>query len=353
MKILIVKLGSIGDIVHTLPVLSHIRECLPDARVSWAVERRSAEILRGNDLLENLIEIDTRELRDHRLAARAISGFSKSIRTLRRHGFDVAIDLQGLVKSAAVTKLSGARMRYGFAKNSLREPASRFLLTRTFSVADRMHVIRKNLALATGALGLPQAEGPPDFRINTEEEHRIEAKQIIDVVGPDFAILNPGGGWPTKLWPAANFGKLADFLWQEHGLKSVLSVGPRESALADEAASASRVGHPTIAHPSLKGFYELARRAKIYVGGDTGPTHIAAAAGAPIAGIFGPTEWWRNGSLNPLDVCIGRNDISCRIDCHRRSCSNWICMEISPETVLAAIEKRLSKTYEASMHPRA
>ena len=98
------------------------------------------------------------------------------------------------------------------------------------------------------------------------------------------------------------------------------------------------------AQPTLKGFYELARSARVYVGGDTGPTHLAVAAGAPVVGIFGPTEWWRNGSPNPDDINVGREDIACRIDCHRRKCSNWICMDISVETVFQAVKSRLRET---------
>lgn len=344
MNILIVKLGSIGDIVHTLPVVSHIKSRLPEAGISWAVERKSAEILRGNELIDHLFEIDTRKLRDRSIGYRSLSVFGQSIKSLRRQRFDIALDLQGLVKSAAVAKLSGARIRCGFAKSSLREPASRFLLNQTFEVRDDVHVINKNLLLAAHALDLPLADGPPVFHISTTDAHRLEADQIIKDAGPEFAVLNPAGGWPTKLWPARNFGVLADLLWERFQLRSVITVGPRESALAEEAAGTARKQAPIVARPSLKGFYELARQARVYVGGDTGPTHIAAAAGAPIIGIFGPTEWWRNGSLNPLDICVGREDISCRIDCHRRSCSKWICMDIAPETVLAAVEKRLGET---------
>jgi ADP-heptose:LPS heptosyltransferase len=93
---------------------------------------------------------------------------------------------------------------------------------------------------------------------------------------------------------------------------------------------------------SLKGFYSLARGASVYVGGDTGPTHIAVAAGTPIVGLFGPTEWWRNGSPRGEDICVERNDIDCRVDCHRRSCSKWICMDIEVERVMKAVERRLT-----------
>jgi ADP-heptose:LPS heptosyltransferase len=94
---------------------------------------------------------------------------------------------------------------------------------------------------------------------------------------------------------------------------------------------------------SLKGFYALARRASLYVGGDTGPTHLAVAAGTPVAGLFGPTEWWRNGSPRAEDICVERNDINCRTNCHRRSCSQWICMDIGVEQVLHFVGERLRR----------
>ena len=104
---------------------------------------------------------------------------------------------------------------------------------------------------------------------------------------------------------------------------------------------ASRSGKARALMLSLKGFYELAKRSRVYVGGDTGPMHLAIAAGAPVVGLFGPTEWWRNGSLREADICVERLDISCRTDCHRRACSNWICMDIEVDRVLQAVGQRL------------
>jgi ADP-heptose:LPS heptosyltransferase len=100
--------------------------------------------------------------------------------------------------------------------------------------------------------------------------------------------------------------------------------------------------------PTLKGFYALARLASVYVGGDTGPTHLAVAAGAPVVGLFGPTEWWRNGSPRAEDICVERNDIDCRADCHRRACSRWVCMDIEVGRVLAAAGERLRRASEVS-----
>lgn len=345
MKILIVKLGAIGDIVHTLPALAAMREAVPGAEIAWAVETRSAEILRQNPFIHNLIEIDTRRLR----GGRAIGNFpelGRQVREIKRDAFDIALDFQGLLKSATIAKLSGARRRWGFARRDLREPASRVFLTDIVKIPPRTHIIRKNLVLVAEALGIPFSNNGLKFPIATDESHFSEASRIIDRAGPKFAILNPAGGWVTKLWPAERFGQLADRIWERHGLVSLVVTGPKERQLSDGVIRSSRSGKAAPVRPSLKGFFELAKEASIYVGGDTGPTHLAVAAGAPIVGIFGPTEWWRNGSPDPADICVERVDIGCRVDCHRRKCSNWICMDISVEAVADAVGRRIAPSHE-------
>lgn len=342
MKILIVKLSSIGDIVHTLPALAGIRAAFPGAKIGWAVERTSAEILRGNPLIDELVELDTRSLRNGRRIEEILIDAGRQITELRKYDFDVSIDFQGLVKSALVGKFTRAGSRFGFSKDGLREPASRFLLTETIELPPQIHVIEKNLRLAEQALGIEIDRAELHFPIHTETEHRDEADALAAAAGKPFAILNPAGGWPTKLWPAERFGELAVRLEREAGLRSIVVTGPNETELGERVASASGDSKPILASPTLKGMYELARSAAVYVGGDTGPTHIAVAARCPIVGIFGPTEWWRNGSPNADDICVERDDIGCRVDCHRRSCSNWICMEISVDRVFDAVARRLS-----------
>jgi heptosyltransferase I len=341
MRILIVKLSSIGDIIHALPVLAAIRRTLPDARVGWAVESRSAGILRGNPMIDDLIEVDTRSLRGGKVIEEILLDAGKQIKEVRKYAFDIALDLQGLLKSAVIAKLSKAPVRFGFAKENLREPASRFFLTDTVRIAPGTHIIRKNLRLAGEALKIPVPDSDFEFPISTSEDDRREADEIINRAGENFAILNPAGGWVTKLWHAEKYGALADRIWEENGLVTIVATGPGEMELANRVLDSSRSGKVFLAQPGLKGFYELARRARVYVGGDTGPTHIAVAAGAPVVGIFGPTEWWRNGSPREEDICVERTDISCRIDCHRRTCSNWICMDTDVETVLRAVQKRI------------
>ncbi len=350
MKILIVKLGAIGDIVHTLPALAAVRSALPDAELSWVVEKRSAEILRGNRAIDHLIEIDTRSLRRERAVAGLLHRFRQQVHPLRGSKFEIAIDFQGLLKSAVIAKLSGAKKRYGFSRPALREPASRILLTDGIDIPERTHVVRKNLILAAAALQIPLPETRFEFPVFTGKSHVLEAEGVASRAGGSFAILNPAGGWVTKLWPAANFGALADLLWERFGLISVITAGPREEEIAAAVAAASLTGKAITARPSLKGFFELAKRARVYIGGDTGPTHLAVAAGTPVVGIFGPTEWWRNGSTDHRDICVERTDIACRINCHRRTCSKWICMDIGVEAVFSAVEKRIGHDSAYIMH---
>ena len=348
MRILIVKLGSIGDIVHTLPALAAMRAALPDSEITWAVERGAAEILRDNPLLDRLIEVDTKALRRGLMSGETLRAPRQQLRLLRASAFDLALDFQGLLKSAMVARLSGARRIFGFARDSLREPASRLLLHKTVQIPERLHVIRKNLTMAESALGIPVPARPEEFQfpIALDPSHEAEAEAVVSGSEGHFALLNPGGGWPTKLWSADKFGALADELWNHFRLHSLVTCGPGETELAAQVLSHSKSGKARAVSLSLKGFYALAKKASLYVGGDTGPTHLAVAARTPLVGLFGPTEWWRNGSPFSADICVERTDIGCRVDCHRRSCSQWICMDIDVERVLHAVTDRLRRADE-------
>jgi len=342
-RILIVKLGSIGDIVHTLPALAALREGFPEAEISWVVERNLSEILRDNPILDRLIEVDTKALRRGLMSGETLRAPRQQLRRLRASAFDVALDFQGLLKSASIARLSGARRVFGYSRTGLREPTSSLFLSKRVAVPKNTHVIHKSLLLLQGALDIPVPEKPDtlSFPISVSPKDEAEARNAAESTGGKYAILNPGGGWPTKLWSVDRFGKLADVLWSSYGISSLITYGPGELELAENVRRSSASGKAQPVSLSLKGFYSLAREARVYVGGDTGPTHIAVAAGAPIVGLFGPTEWWRNGSPRPEDICVERNDIDCRVDCHRRSCSKWICMDIDVERVMQAVERRI------------
>ncbi len=348
MRLLIVKLSSIGDVVHTLPALAAIHRTMPAAEISWVVEKRAADILQNNPFLTRLIEVDTRVLRHKSVLGKTIKTAKRQLRDLRASEFDVAIDFQGLLKSASISRFSGAGFRAGFSKENLREPACRHFYTHRFKVESKTNIIFKNIELAEKSIrrylnddSFVLDHSKIEFPISAESAFVAEAKMLQESTGKDFVILNPAGGWPTKLWPAENYGVLADTIYEEFGIDSLVCTAPNEKPLAQRALGASKGGRLKSARPSLKGFYELAKLARCYVGGDTAPTHLAVAAGCPVVGIFGPTEWWRNGSPNAEDVSIERDDIACRIDCHRRTCGKWICMEIPVQKVIDGIRSRL------------
>lgn len=337
MHILIVKLSAIGDVIHALPAAAALKRELPGARLSWVVERSAAAILRCSPVVDRLVEIDTRAWRRSLLRGGTQRELRARLSALRSEPADVALDMQGLLKSGFVARASGAPRRVGFATEALREPASRLFLTEQVEVDDSDHVIEKNLALARH-LGV-RADGPYEFPILIPEqvERGLEARL------PDapFAVLNPGGGWWTKQWPPESFGRLAESLHAEHGIVSLVTYGPGEEELALRVAASSPGGHAAPFACSLAELVALARRSRVFVGGDTGPLHIAAAAGARVVGIYGPTSALRNGPFDPRDRAVGRNDLACRTNCHRRTCTKWVCMEIPVEAVQRVVEARL------------
>jgi lipopolysaccharide heptosyltransferase I len=327
-----------------LPSLAAIRRALPDAEISWVAEYRSAEILRDNPLLDRLIEIDTKALRRGLMSGETLRAPRQQLRLLRASAFELALDFQGLIKSSMIARLSGARRVVGFAREGLREPASRLLLHETVRIPDRLHIINQNLALAEGALGISAAVSAENlqFPIAIDKRHESEAADAAGIDRP-YAVLNPGGGWPTKLWSAEKFGLLADELWNHFGLHSLVTYGPGEDHLVERVLSSSQSGKARSVSVSLKGFCALVKGAEVYVGGETGPTHLAIAMRTPVVGLLGPTEWWRNGSPHADDICVERTDIDCRENCHRRSCSKWICMDIEVERVFRAVSDRLQR----------
>ncbi|MBO0798098.1 MAG: glycosyltransferase family 9 protein [Blastocatellia bacterium] len=336
MRILIVRLGAIGDVVHALPALAALRRAMPAAHLAWVVEcGGAAQLLQDNPCLDELIELDLRGWGK----MRGMAAFRETIDRLRRPGFDLALDFQGLLKSAVIPWLLRIPRRIGFERESLREPLSALLLTERVEVDDDDHVIKKNLRLAahigcefTGDYDFPIELKPEDEIFAAEQEKRFEG---------DFAILNPGGGWPTKLWGAGGYAAIADRLWEAYRIRPVVTFGPGEEGLAQAIASQARTAAVVLLASSLKQFFALARRARLFIGGDTGPMHLAAAAGAPIVAIFGPTSSRRNGPFSSTDVVIEKFDLDCRSDCYRRACSHNSCMMIPAEIVWQGVEKRL------------
>ncbi|MFN0108413.1 MAG: glycosyltransferase family 9 protein [Blastocatellia bacterium] len=344
-KILIIRLGAIGDVVHTLPALAALRHALPEAHLAWAVERGGAsKLLQGNPYLDELIELDLRGWRKNWKAAETRAAALASLAKLREAKFNLALDFQGLLKSAAVGWLARIPRRVGFEKQALREPASRWLLTEHARANDDHHIIKKNLQLVA-SLGY---DVPPsyEFPIYLDEADHQFAKEQIEQNNGSLAILNPGGGWPTKLWHTSEFAAVADRLWQAYGIRSAITYGPGELTLAQLVVAQSKTGAAFPLASTLKQFWALAKHAKLFLGGDTGPMHLAAAARTPIVALFGPTSSRRNGPFASDDLIVERDDLDCRTDCYRRYCSHTSCMKLPVELVWDAVVRRLQSGKE-------
>jgi lipopolysaccharide heptosyltransferase I len=353
MRILIIKLSAIGDVVHTLPAVAMLKRALPDAHLAWVVERRASAILQGSQAIDELIELDTRAWRKNPFQKTARKAMREQVAMLRDK-FDIAIDFQGLLKSGLVAKATYAPRRIGFASEELREKASRVFLTEQVSTASLQHIIDKNLALASSILpasAVCSSTQDYEFPIGVSSEDEQYIAEQVTARADSFAILNPGGGWVTKLWDTVKFGAVADWLWQEYGIVSFVTYGPGEEHLAQSVAEHSRQKVAIPLASTLKQFVALARRASLFVGGDTGPLHIAAACRTPIVGLYGPTLPERNGPFDKNDITVGR-DLWCRMDCHKRKCWHWRCMEISVEEVMQAIASRLASAKNANNQPQ-
>jgi lipopolysaccharide heptosyltransferase I len=330
-KALIVRLSAVGDVIHTLPALAVLRLHGWDA--GWVVEPRAQPLLEGNPALNALTVVP---------AARAmrVASARQAAAELKAARYDVALDFQGLWKSALWARFSGATRTLGYAGPWRREPLSRVLLQETMAeVPDAPHVIDKNLGLLR-ALGI-DAVGSREFPLprSAAAEDYVRAGLARLELGP-FVLLCPGGGWVSKLWPPASFGALAASL-KSRGLSSVVVWGPGEESLADRVVAAS-IGSAVKGFPtSLLELAELVRRARLVVAADTGPLHLACALRAPVVGLFGPTDPARNGPFAPDDVVVRRTPLCS--PCHRRRCElhEGVMAAITIEEVVRAVDRRL------------
>ena len=273
------------------------------------------------------------------LKERGAGGWLAARRELRGNGYDVAVDFQGLIKSAVLARLSGARRVIGFDKPGLREPMAAMFYSERVRIDEQQHVVRKNLRLAA-ALGA--AEAPLEFPIAAVSSDAID--QFVRGRSP-FALINPGAAWPNKRWPPDRLAAVARALKSTHGLDSVVLWGPDESQLAEAVVSQSGGAAANAPPTGLRDLLALARHAKLIVSGDTGPLHIACALGVPSVSLFGPTNPARNGPWDPQDIAIARYD-GC--DCHyerrcRRSDDQWCLGSITVPEVCAAVDERLHR----------
>ncbi|MGH8701347.1 MAG: glycosyltransferase family 9 protein [Burkholderiales bacterium] len=306
-RILIVRLGAMGDVLHGLPAVAALRRALPSAKIGWVIEPRWAELLCAageartaprsplKPLVDTVYEVDTRALRSASSWAWRLS--AGTLRRIRAAKYDVAIDLQGSMKSGLITALSGARETAGFART--REAPAAMLYNRRVAARAR-HLIEQNLELVAGVaenIAPAPAELPQDRGADAWCELELRKRGRYD-----YALLSPGVGWGAKRWPAEHYGEVAKRLAAE-GLWSFINTGPGEESLAREVEAASG-GTASRISCSVGLLIALARRAKLFIGGDSGPMHLAAALGIPVVAIFGPTDPERNGPYGTRSVVL-------------------------------------------------
>jgi lipopolysaccharide heptosyltransferase I len=282
-RLLILRLSALGDVIHTIPAVVALRDALPNTYLEWVVEapyRDLVELVTGVDAIPVAMKRWGRNL----LASRGEVGYA--LRAMS--GADASIDFQGLMKSASLPWVAGAKRRYGFERSAIREKPAAFFINQHIAVDTTKHVVEWNMQLASGVAGreLPMQE--IDF---TPFAADPEAK--VRELGGRIVIL-PGAGRPEKLWPVERFRELAQSL----GDDILVAWGPGERELAEE------IGAPLAPSTNLRELAALLRSAKLVIGADTGPLHLAAALGTPVIGLYGPTSSRRNGPYGQLEHCI-------------------------------------------------
>jgi heptosyltransferase I len=328
-RVLVVRLGSLGDLVHTLPAVAALHRARPDVAIDWLVDRVHVDFLQLVPVLSSLIVLEQPTL----------AAWLSVRRRLRASAYEAALDFQGLVKSAVLARLSGAGRVIGFDRSGLREPAAAWFYRERVPVPSGLHVIDKNLALAARLGAEPHRHEFPIADVASPALDQIRAQGLTR-----FALLNCGAAWPNKRWPADRLGRLAAWLRDRHGLRSVALWGPGEAALAAEVVRTS-AGAACVAPPTdLRDLVALARGAALMVSGDTGPTHIAGAVGTPIVALFGPTDPHRNGPWAAADRVVSRYDqCGCHYQrqCHRGT-AHWCLLDIRETDVQRAVDERLA-----------
>lgn len=327
MNILIVRLGALGDVVHTVPAAAALRRAFPDARIDWLVDAKHRPVVDLVTAIDRAIPLERADLR----------GWSAVVGAMRQIRYDVAIDLQGLLKSALLARASGAARVVGFSLWHVREKTARPFYSDAHA-AEGGHVIAKNLRLLQ-ALGVEDDE----IRFPLAEVPSAALDALRGRIGTrPFALINAGAAWPNKRWPPERYGELAAFVREACGLEPVVLWGPGEEALASQVMAASSGSAIEAPRTGVADLVALARASALVISGDTGPLHIATAVGTPTVSLFGPTDPERNGPFTTEDAVVSRYDTcGCHYDraCHQ---AQWCLGGVQLAEVCAAVKQRLA-----------
>jgi len=339
-RYLIIRLSSLGDIVHTLPAFSALRRRFPEADISWLVEEPGKEILELVPGIDRIIPVSVKK------APVASGAFCRELAALRktiRERNQVAFDFQGLIKSSVLAWLSGAEKRIGFSRKNLREPlASAFYTHRLGEVSERWHVIDKNLALLS-LLGMRATEHAFPLRIPAEITASVDRKLRdggYDGTGK-LVVFNVGAAWPTKRWPPDRWSRVIRETRGPGVFPLILWGNSEERVLARQVEE--RTGAPLSPPLSIKEVFALVSRASLLVSGDTFALQAACALGRPVVGLFGPTDPGRNGPFSARDK-VAFHELECS-RCYKRSCGRLECMEkITAEEVARLCREALDES---------
>jgi heptosyltransferase-1 len=279
---LVLRLGSLGDIVHTFPAVAALRATFSAAEIVWLTHPRWKFLVQSSSLASEVWTVETR----------ALSSARETISRVRRASWNAAIDYQGLWKSAALPFLGGVKRRIGFSSETIREFGVPLLYTDRVN-ATAVHIAEQNGELSLRA-GARQVAAPVSLRVLPEDQARVRSQ--LQKLGIDrYIVLSPGGGWRSKCWPPERFGALCRDIGNSLGLRCVVNYGPGEKGLAIAVRAASGDADPWLYDGELGQLMALLGSATCIVGGDTGPLHLAITLGTPAVALFGPTDPARNG----------------------------------------------------------
>ncbi len=339
MRILFIKLSAIGDVVQTLPTLEAIKKIHPESEITWVVEEAAAGILEGHPLIDRLL-VSRRKAWTAMLkkpgsvmsGLRAIRSFIGELHSIR---YDIAIDFQGLLKSGVIIGLARARRKIGFDRT--RELSYLFLNERLPAYDPEKHALERYLDIAR-YLGAQD----PSWRCSLPIEKEVVAVKGklagLRKEGHPLVVINPVARWKTKLWQESKFAELADRLVSEKNASVLFTGSPADRAVNDRIISGMRRDAVNWAgETSLKELAAIASLCDLFITTDTGPMHLAAAAGAKVLALFGPTAPWRTGPYGASHVVI-RTAIECS-PCFSRSCDDKMrCMEgITVDEVMSKV----------------
>jgi heptosyltransferase I len=325
-KILVVRLSSLGDIVHSLPGAAALREAFPSAQIDWLVQRRWLPLLAGSPAVNSVVPFDPSPL------SRVVA----CVRQLRTTKYDLSVDFQGLYKSAVLSYLSGARCRVGFDWHSSWESgASLFYNERVRGAGP--HRVDKNLSLVEAFGVLRPAE--PQFPIRVSGESAAKIKERLKGEGiAEYWVMAPAAGWGSKTWPADRCGSVCRELGKCHGWRAIIAAGPGEQELARDVRDAAAPVRPLLLETSLSELMALLAGARCVLAGDTGPLHLAAALGVPVVALYGATDPAQTGpyTRKAIVICHARPD---ETSYDRRRDSAPAMLAITVEEVVEAVEK--------------